>query len=277
MEVVFIIILIVGLIIITYLILKGIWNTHILKGLFQEGNVIVFGKKRKGKDLLFQIVINARKRPYLANNTYGGKYTHTEIKELSVAPNTYQNFIDGKITKINKTHDDNIDVYISDAGIHLPSQYDSILHKLYPSFPIYYALSGQLYNQNIHMNTQALDRPWKAIREQADTYIKVHRKSKIGPLFIVYYTTYDKYTSAKLEMQPMGNRIFNKYSKAEQDKFKAENGNIVNRYSFLWQWKIKYDTRHFAKKIFKNIDANNQIIEVDETINNEIKKIDAAK
>lgn len=261
MEVVFLIILIVGLIILTIVILKGIWNTHVLVELFKSGNVIIFGKKRKGKDILTQIVINKRKKPYLANNTYGGKYEHVEIKDLSVSPNTYAEFISGKITKIPKTHEDNIDVYISDAGIHLPSQYDSILHKKYPSFPIYYALSGQLYKQNIHMNTQALERPWKAIREQADTYIKVHKTTKIGPLFIITYTTYDKYTSAKAEMQPMGNRIFNKYSKAEQDKFKAENGNIVNRYSFIWKWQIKYDTRHFAKKIFNNIDENNQIVD----------------
>lgn len=261
MAIVFLIILIAAIVIGLWLILRGLWNTHILLTLFRDGNVIVYGPKGSGKDMLFQLVINKKKKPYLANNSYGGKYTYTEIKDLSVAPNTYKEFIEGNITKIKKVHGDFIDVYISDAGIHLPSQYDSQLHKIYPSFPIYYALSRQLYEQNIHMNSQKLERPWKAIREQAEYYIKCRGIVKLGWLFVIKYTTYEKYESAKENLLPMGNRIFNKFSKAEQDKYKALNGNIINRYSFIWKWSIKYDTRHFAKKLFNNIDAKNQIID----------------
>ena len=41
---------------------------------FKKCNVIVFGKKGTGKDLIFQKVINCRKDTYYSNISYGGNY-----------------------------------------------------------------------------------------------------------------------------------------------------------------------------------------------------------
>ena len=55
------VILILLIIVLIFVIIERI-NTSSLVKYFEMGNVIVFGKKRKGKDLLFNKVINARKR-----------------------------------------------------------------------------------------------------------------------------------------------------------------------------------------------------------------------
>lgn len=218
---------------------------------FKRGSVIVFGKKGTGKDLLFQYVVNSRKKPYLSNISYGGKYTHIDIKDLDLK-NTYLDFINGKIQKTNKLLDrEGKDVYLSDCGIHLPSQYDSSLHKIFPSFSVYYALSRQTYNQNIHCNTQALDRVWKALREQADYYIKCNRSFRIFNIFIISYTAYDKYSSAKAELLPMKKKMFSsKELKARIEQYNATNGLIKNGLLFISHQHIKYDTRAFEKIVF---------------------------
>lgn len=265
MAIVLLIILIVIAIILTIYVIKGILNARYLKKIFEEGNTITFGRKGKGKDILFQKIINIRKKPYKANLNYGGKYEEVKPKDLSVSPNTYQTFIEGEITKIAKCGKDNIDVYFSDGGIIFPSQFDTLLHKRYPSFPIYYALSRQLYLQNIHINSQAIGRIWKALREQADNYIKcVETKPFLHFWLKCEFITYTKYESAVQELEPMGNRLFNKYSKAEQDQFKALHGTIKKGYIFISKRKIKYDTRAYAKILFNNIDEKNQIIEKEE-------------
>ena len=63
------VILILLIIVLIFVIIERI-NTASLVKYFVRGNVIVFGKKRKGKDLLFNKVINARKRIYYANMPY---------------------------------------------------------------------------------------------------------------------------------------------------------------------------------------------------------------
>lgn len=223
-----------------------------IKRAFIEGNVIVSGRKRYGKDILFQAVIKWRNEPYHANYNYGGQYTHIDLKELELTPNTYDNFINGNIEQVKK--DDTLeksDIYISDAGIYLPSQADSKLHKVYPSLPITYALTGHLFANGIHCNAQRLERIWKALREQADYFIRIRKRALKLPFFFVVFTTeYEKYESAKQELNPLGSRLFNKYSKAEMDKFKAENGFIKNGFVIVPKRYLKYDTRAFHEIIY---------------------------
>ena len=218
---------------------------------FKRSNVIVFGKKRKGKDILFQCVINARKTKYFSNINYGGKKVLVSPKEVSVSPNTYVNFINNHISIIKKDKRlEGVDVYLSDGGIILPSQYDSVLHKTFPSLPIAYALSGHLWNNNIHINTQNLERVWKALREQADYFIKIRRRI-ILPFFIVLFTTeYDKYQSASESLMPMPSRMLNQYSRAESDKFTATHGFIKNGFIIVRKKSLHYDTRAYHKIIF---------------------------
>lgn len=115
----------------------------------------------------------------------------------------------------------------------LPCQYDYQLHKKYPSFPIYYALSRHLYNSNVHVNCQALSRVWKAVREQADGFIKCLNVIKLPFVLICKIRFYDKYETAYNNMLPLGSRILNPYSRANADQYQATHGEIKTRYYIL--------------------------------------------
>lgn len=222
-----------------------------LKDVFKDHSIIVFGAKGKGKDLLFQKVIYIRRLKYLSNMDYGYGYTHCKLKDLTVEPNTYEQMINNKITPVIKNNDyEGQDYYLSDAGIYLPAQYDFLLHKKYKSLPIFYATSRHLYNMNMHLNTQNLERVWKAIREQADYYILCRKKIKLLFGFICFIRFYDKYQTALDRLEPLGGRIFNKFSKAEVDLYNAKNGEIKNGIYYLRKKDIKYDTRYFHKIFF---------------------------
>ncbi len=147
---------------------------------------------------------------------------------------------------------ENKDIYISDIGVYLPSYMDSKLYSKFPSMPVFYALSRHLYNCNVHCNTQNIERGWKALREQADFYIQVKKTYKIfNWLFITKYISYDKYESAKQNLLPIKNRLLNKYSKAENDIYNAQNGDIRIGYIFQTKRKLYYDTRAMEKILLK--------------------------
>ena len=248
--------IIIGLIVLAIVLIVNIikyfsFKRYLLSG-FKDGNVITFGRKRRGKDLVHQYVINQRKDFYYGNISYGGKHKVITLKEVSCEPNTYENFINNNIVKTPHMFKEGKDIYISDIGNFLPSQMDSTLHKKFPSMPIFYSLCGQLYNNNIHCNSQSVERGWKALREQADFYVWAHRTIKLfGYIFITILTTYEKYSSAKEGLMPMKVRLFNKYSKAEHDKFVATNGVIRNGYIIQFKHNLKYDTRAFEKILLK--------------------------
>lgn len=223
-----------------------------LLGAFQDGSVMVSGRKRFGKDVLFQFIINKRNVDYFANIDYGNNYHHIKMKELLLGDNDYKSFIDGKVKKCKKNKKlEGKDIYISDGGIYLPSQMDSYLHKIYPSFPITYALTGHLWNNGIHVNTQRLDRVWKALREQSDYFVRMRKRCLVLPFIIVLFTTeYDKYESAVQELNPMQSTLFNKYSKAEKELYKAQHGFIKNGLLVVFKKSLHYDTRAFHKVIY---------------------------
>ena len=223
-----------------------------IKKAFIDGSVMVSGRKRFGKDVLFQTMINSRKEPYFANIDYGGYYTHITFNELLLGDNTYNNFIYGNVKQCDKnTNIEGHDIYISDGGIYLPSQADSLLHKAYPSLPITYALTGHLWGNGIHVNTQRLDRVWKALREQADYFVLMRKRCLKLPFFIVLFTTeYTKYDSALQELSPMKNTLLNKYSKAEQNLYKAKHGFIKDGLIIVSKRSLHYDTRAFHKVIY---------------------------
>ena len=246
---------IIGLCLLTFiglvLIIKNsIVNRNTLWN-FKHCNVIVAGKKGSGKDLVFQWVINKRKKYYYSNISYGGKHKIISLKEVSCMPNTYYTLINDKVEKQPHLFKEKCDIYISDIGNFLPSYMDSTLYKYFPSMPLYYSLSRHLYNNNVHCNTQNIERGWKALREQADFYLQVKRTYKLGFLFITKYYSYDRYDSAKQNLLPIKTRLLNKYSKAEVDIYRATNGNIEKGYIFQFKWKLKYDTRAFEKILLK--------------------------
>ena len=201
-----------------------------------------------------------KSEPYLSNIDYGFRFNCVKVANLSVAPNTYENFINDAICPIDKQINyEGVNVYLSDCGIYLPSQYDTLLTRKYPSFPIYYALSRQLYNQNIHLNTQALNRVWIKLREQADFYIKCLgvSNSLFGLKIKVRY--YDNYNSAMEDILPMEKRLLNKFNKGLENQYVATHGNIEERTISIRKKDIYYNTREFEKILFDRNQFNKLI------------------
>lgn len=220
---------------------------------FKHCNVIVFGKKGNGKDLLTQEVIyKRRKENYFSNIDYGYKYHNANVSSLELTPNTYENFINGEVSKIKKINKyENADFYLSDCGIILPSQFDTKLYKQYPSFGASYALSRHLYHNNIHCNTQNLGRVWKALREQADYYIKCRGVIKLPFLLVVKTTEYEKYESAEKSLLPYHIPLIGRqFQQAEAKQYRATNGFIKNGFVIVLKKHIHYDTRAYHKILF---------------------------
>lgn len=163
---------------------------------FSRCNVLVFGKKRQGKDLIFAHVIALRGKKHYANIPYDENTEVITLDELNVGDNTFEDFINGTVRPFSPRFDEGCDVYVSDGGIYLPCHFNKELNNRYPSMPIFFALSGQLYDMNVHLNTQALGRPWDKLREQADSYIQVLRTIPRGEYLYTKIVGYDKYENA---------------------------------------------------------------------------------
>lgn len=249
MAFVFIALAVLLLIALIFLIRAWLFGRYVVKG-FEHGNTIVDGHKGKGKDLVFQYVINKRKKPYYANIDYGGEHTNISCREISIEPNTYDNFINDNVTPIKRQFVENKDFYISDGGIFLPSYADSTLHKTYKSMPLFYPMSRHISNSNVHVNIQNMARLWKPLREQADFFVHVKGRLRLPGFILVHANTYDKAESAEKCLEPLKGRWFNQYSKAEVDIYKAEHGEIKSGWLIIRKKRIKYDTRAFEKIIY---------------------------
>lgn len=240
----------IGLIaLIVFLVRAWLFGRFLVKS-FQRCNVVVDGKKGKGKDLLFQYVVAKRKAPYYSNIDYGGRWEAIKMNEVSVTPNTYQNFLEDRVEQVKRKFVERKDIYLSDGGIYLPSFMDSALYRLYPSLPLYYPLSRHSAEHNIHVNVQNLGRLWKALREQADFFVHVKTNVKLPFFIFVKCNTYDNIGSAMEALEPVRGRFLNKYSKAETDVYRATHGEIKSGWVILRKSRIKYDTRALEKVLY---------------------------
>lgn len=236
---------------------------------FEKGNVCVVGLRGCGKDMLFANVIARRKLPYVSNTNYYCKhspYMKLVFDKLNVK-NNYKNFINDNIIPYDYPYIEGCDIYISDCGIYLPSQYCNELNKLYPEFPTFYALSRQIADNNVHFNVQNLNRVWDKLREQSDIYIMANsckvfkgRIPIIGRLFngLVFQTvtTYDKYQSCVDRVEPYKPApvplFASKELKAQiqrsneeaKRRYREVYGNVKRRL-LIYRNKSKYDTRLF--------------------------------
>lgn len=244
---------IIGLITaIVYLFIKTTLKRNLIYviGKFNQGNIIFFGAKGKGKDLAFQNVIRIKqkKAPYVSNMDYGSNLKEIiSFKDLTVAPNTYENLIQGKYIKIPPRFEWTTDAFMSDAGIYLPSHFDNKLSKDFPSLPILYALSRQLYKMNIHLNTQALNRVWIKLREQADGYFKALKTISVPFVIFQKVRYFEHYESANRNVLPFKHKIMNKENNALADQFTATNGLIRDMWLVIPKSEIIYDTYWFRK------------------------------
>ncbi len=224
---------------------------------FDNGSVIVTGHKRRGKDMLFSWVVNTKNKPCLSNMKYSEKTTIVDIAELNLGVNDYKRFISGNIEKIEKHEEwEGQDYYLGDGGIYLPSQHQEQLVKQYPTLPLFYAISKQLYDMNIHVNVQNLPRLWDKLREHGDYYIECRGCKKIiGRLFRLKCTFYDRYETAAQRMQPFAvdrHLIMKDRSQmALKKQYDSTNGTIRKMVIYIRIAKKHYDTREFHNTLFK--------------------------
>ena len=167
---------------------------------FRRCNVMVFGKKGTGKDLIFAHVIALRGEKHYANIPYDYNTEVIELHEVAAGDNTFEDCVNGTVRPFSPRFEEGCDIYMSDTGIYFPSSEDRLLNKVYPSTPVHLALSRQLYNSNCHTNCQAFERPWIKIREQADSYIQTLGTVDRGDCLYVHILCYDKYDNAKNEV-----------------------------------------------------------------------------
>ena len=248
--------------------------------MFESGNVCVCGLRGTGKDVLMGNVIARRNKPYVSNLDYtnGKNYQVLDFDKINVGENTYVNLIEGDIKYYEFPYVPESDIYISDAGVYLPSQYCNELNKRYPYLPTYFSLSRQLSHNSVHTNVQFLGRLWDKLREHAgEIYIrcrfcvmpfgklvyKLKQKPKLQwleriPLLTFQkITLYDKYQSCLDRVEPcritvpvMAKKEVKQNAQIYLDKFRNTYGTIKTRY-LLYFNKSQHDTYYF-EKLFKN-------------------------
>lgn len=224
--------------------------------LFKNGNVCVTGLRGTGKDLLFGNVIAYRKKPYTSNLDYGGKRYPLDFDKLDCGKNTYKNLISGDVNKYEFPYENGTDVYLSDAGIYLPSQYCGELNARYPYIATYSALSRQLSGNNFHMNCQSLNRCYDKIREQSDVFIRCRKCIYLFGLVIQFITLYDKAQSCIDRVnpcrvrQPLLSPVGRTQADCYIDNFYNVHGTVKNKILIYFN-RSKHDTLYF-KELFKN-------------------------
>lgn len=238
---------------------------RILK-LFNDGNVCVYGLRGRGKDLLMSNVAIRRKKPYVSNVDYGGQFLPLELDKLDCGGNTFREFINGTVKKYSYPYPDGTDVYVSDAGVYFPSQYNGQLDKEYPYLATFQALSRHIGLSNFHTNAQSLSRVWLKIREQSDTYLQC-----LGCLYIpltkvfpwaqdvVYQKVrvYEKYETAVQGVLPFkvhAPLLASPQTRTMVDLQRQQHASTYGRirtFYLCYFNKSTYDTRHY-KEVLKN-------------------------
>lgn len=243
------------LVVFVVLVIVSAVNKKRFVGLFSQGNVIVTGLRGRGKDMAFCVVVNARKKNYISNVEYsspkkGYKCFPLDLKVWEIAQNRYSDFVEDSVKQYVYPYPDDIDYYISDAGIYFPSQYQGELCKKYPSTPLFQALSRHLGDCNIHCNVQNLNRLWDKIREQSDIYVQMYKCRHIfGKLFRITAYVYDNQESCSNRLVPprFG---FGKQGREAKYNFEIAHGKIT-KISFFFKLPFEYDDRRF-KRIMEN-------------------------
>ena len=245
-------------------------NFRKVRKMFQKGNVSVSGLRGRGKDMLIANVIARDDRPYISNVDYhckGRQWLPLDMGKLDVR-NNYRNFIYGDINKYRYPYPEKVDIYISDVGIYFPSQYNGELNREFKQFPVFMALSRQIGDCNVHINSQALNRPWDKLREQSDLYIvcnscrysgrlRAFRRSFLFGRFVLQrVTVYTQYEAANAGVEPyehikvpatLSSKVRAEYKardRAAHRQFREDHGDI-RRYWLFYRNKSNYDTRVF--------------------------------
>lgn len=217
---------------------------------FERCNMIVFGPKGTGKDLLFAYVMWLRNVFYYANMPYDrNTIVLKSLKCLGVGNNTYEDIVNGTIKKYDDPFLQGADIYISDGGVYFGCQNDSAINTAYPGIAIFEALSRQLGQHNTHINLQALSRLYIKFREQADGFIKCLSTANYGKYFLVNTISYEYLNSASSGILPFASD--NKKSRAYEE-FVGHYGQVEYRTFYIPKEAINYDTHYFAQLFLNN-------------------------
>lgn len=176
-----------------------------------------------------------------------------KVSDINVDPNTPLDILKGDFKKVLGGWNPNFEgapVFLDDCGIYLPNYMDTQLKKLYPSLPVAYALWRHCYNAPIHINSQDPQRVWKPLREQQEMWIYCRGARSFGPWLFVKATIYDKESSAIARLSPMKSFFFNKFNKAELNKFEAENGYIKNITFCCLKKNHRFNSRYFLPRLY---------------------------
>jgi hypothetical protein len=231
--------------------------------MFEKGNVLVYGVKGSGKDMLFGNVVVRRKKPYMSTVDYGGKFIPWDYAKIELAGNTYRNFISGKLKRFVCPLPDGTDVYVPDVGVMFPAQYCNEINRDYKSFGSYLALSRHLHLGAFHCNTQAIRRPYDKIREQADQYILCIECKVFGGWVYQKIRIYELYESADRKIPPfrLPRPWFNADRKQrwmmEKERYEQTYG-YVRECVLFYRNRSKYDTRIFKTMLEKGVVENEQ-------------------
>jgi hypothetical protein len=229
------------------------YNPQYFFNFTRKKNCIIYGPIGSGKDLAMAILTHKEKKEHIANIPYNKKTIVKPLNYVTVSPNTYVEFIDDNITIIEKSIQEGKNIYISDGGVYLPSQMDTVLSKKYPSFPIAYALIRHLANANIYVNVQNLNRLWIKLREQADGYVRT-RGAFFFPkwlpflrrYFLLKITLYENYEDALERLRPIKKMLTGDSTAVAR----SERGLIKEMRLLVPKRWLKYDTRYFHKVIY---------------------------
>lgn len=233
--------------------------------LFELGNCCVVGERGHGKDMLIANVVAFRSLPYISNVEYKkrGKlpldFYPLDFSSIDCGGNVYDNFISGNIKKYVYPYPLGVDVYISDVGVYLPSQYCNELNRKYKEIPTFMALSRHLGECNVHINVQNLNRAWDKLREQSRTYItclfcKVFKFPFNRQLVIQKIRIYEKYQSC-VDNVPMLKLPFYLYLGKDKTQarlyklnYRISHGDIKEKLLVYWN-RSDYDTHIFRKML----------------------------
>lgn len=245
-------------------------NLSKVQKLFKKGNVSVSGLRGRGKDMLIANVIARDNRPYISNVDYNSKkntWIPLDMSKLDIK-NSYKNFIAGNINEYRYPYPEGVDIYISDVGIYFPSQYNGELNREFKHFPAFMALSRQIADCNVHINSQALNRPWDKLREQSDIYILcnscfyfgknklISRIPFVSRFVLQRVTVYNQYNAANDGVEPyehiktpvsISGKVRAEYKARDRAALREfrENHGSIRRYWLFYRNISSYDTRYF--------------------------------
>lgn len=233
--------------------------------LFEQGNVCVCGERGAGKDMLFANVIARRKLDYISNAEYKRKrglqmkYYPLDFDKLDCGGNTYKNFMSGNILPYKYPYPMGVDVYITDVGVYMPSQFCSELNREYKYIPTFMALSRHVGRCNVHTTCQNFSRQWDKLREMSRRYITCLNcrvfKFPFNHQFVVQrIRIYESADSCQKNVPPLRLPWFILFlsdrmiARVYKLNYQIQHGKIKQATLFFWN-KSDYDTHVFQKML----------------------------